>query len=304
MSLEESPAASLQSLPDVDDRSPSNGISVLVVGSGIGGLSAARELWRIGCDVRVFEKQPSEVLTGDSFTIGPSAIGSLRKFPRLDREVSLLGCDPVMRIHNLQGALVRGPLEMKDILSAEVRNSIKCKIFRYSRPRLYQAMLTHLRRVGVPVDHGMDVIDYFENESGKKAGVVLQDGAKLDADLVIAADGIHSQSWKTVLDRQVPARPSGDAAFRVAYPIEVVHDDAMIGAEYPLLDGGRPQTLAYFGPDVQVIVHRTVDEISWALLHEDDGRARESWDNHPPVDKALEWIKDYNELPKPCERSC
>ena len=41
-----------------------NGISVLVVGSGIGGLSAARELWRIGCDVTVLERQPSEVLTG------------------------------------------------------------------------------------------------------------------------------------------------------------------------------------------------------------------------------------------------
>lgn len=46
------------------EQLPANGVSVIVVGSGIGGLSAARELWRIGCEVRVLERRAQEILTG------------------------------------------------------------------------------------------------------------------------------------------------------------------------------------------------------------------------------------------------
>lgn len=37
------------------ERSSSSGIDVLVVGAGIGGLSAAIELWRKGHNVRIIE---------------------------------------------------------------------------------------------------------------------------------------------------------------------------------------------------------------------------------------------------------
>lgn len=51
-------------VPEAVEQLPANGLSVIVVGSGIGGLSAARELWRIGCEVRVLERRPQEILTG------------------------------------------------------------------------------------------------------------------------------------------------------------------------------------------------------------------------------------------------
>lgn len=52
------------SFPEAKEKLPANRLSVIIVGSGIGGLSAARELWRIGCDVKVLEKRPHEILTG------------------------------------------------------------------------------------------------------------------------------------------------------------------------------------------------------------------------------------------------
>ena len=52
------------SVPEAVEQLPANGVSVIVVGSGIGGLSAARELWRIGCEVRVLERRPQEIMTG------------------------------------------------------------------------------------------------------------------------------------------------------------------------------------------------------------------------------------------------
>lgn len=37
-------------------RFSKNGIRVVIVGAGVGGLSAALECWRKGCDVVVLEK--------------------------------------------------------------------------------------------------------------------------------------------------------------------------------------------------------------------------------------------------------
>lgn len=37
-------------------RSPSNGVKVVVVGAGVGGLAVALECWRKGCEVVVLER--------------------------------------------------------------------------------------------------------------------------------------------------------------------------------------------------------------------------------------------------------
>ena len=47
-------------------RMPSTGISILIVGGGIGGLNMALESWRQGHDVRVLEKAPSLDPIGES----------------------------------------------------------------------------------------------------------------------------------------------------------------------------------------------------------------------------------------------
>ena len=45
-------------------RAPSNGISVVVVGGGVGGLMTALECWRIGCSVRVLERSRQNITSG------------------------------------------------------------------------------------------------------------------------------------------------------------------------------------------------------------------------------------------------
>ena len=41
---------------DQDHRSSENGIKVIIVARGVGGLQAALECWRKGCEVDVLEK--------------------------------------------------------------------------------------------------------------------------------------------------------------------------------------------------------------------------------------------------------
>ncbi len=46
-------------------RYPETGISVLVVGSGIGGLMTALECWRKGLSVKILERSAGPVYTGE-----------------------------------------------------------------------------------------------------------------------------------------------------------------------------------------------------------------------------------------------
>ena len=49
---------------DIIGKSPPNGVAVLVVGAGIGGLMAAMECWRRGCNVRIVERAKGTTTTG------------------------------------------------------------------------------------------------------------------------------------------------------------------------------------------------------------------------------------------------
>ena len=64
------------------------------------------------------------------------------------------------------------------------------------------------------------VIDYYENTRAGKGGVVLDDRSKIEADVVVAADGVGTKSFSLVAGRKVEARSSGYAIFRTAYPVE------------------------------------------------------------------------------------
>lgn len=46
---------------------------------------------------------------------------------------------------------------------------------------------------------GQEVVDYWEDDEREWAGVVLRSGERLQADVVVAADGIKSGARKYVL---------------------------------------------------------------------------------------------------------
>ena len=54
-----------ESLNRLPERSSPSGISVLIVGAGVAGLMACLECWRNGHEVRIIEKSPSRLLSGN-----------------------------------------------------------------------------------------------------------------------------------------------------------------------------------------------------------------------------------------------
>jgi salicylate hydroxylase len=89
------------------------------------------------------------------------------------------------------------------------------------RAALQSLMFKRAMELGVDVRLGSGVKTYDEG-----AKVVLENGELYEADLVVAADGIHSKARKAVLDGedQLPERP-GFAAYRAMVDVELMEGD-------------------------------------------------------------------------------
>lgn len=64
--------------------------------------------------------------------------------------------------------------------------------------------------MGIYVEFNQRVVDYYEDIKYGKGGVVMEDGSRYEADIVIAADGVGSRS-QGLVGGQVRAISSGRA---------------------------------------------------------------------------------------------
>lgn len=147
--------------------------------------------------------------------------------------------NPLVAFYNHKGELLDGPKEVKEIMSKEASEASTSRICRHSRPKFHNMLYEQLAEVGIAVEYGKEVVEYFEHVVSGRAGVIVNDGARYDADLVIASDGVRGASWSLIAGEPVPARSCGDAIFRVAYPVELAMADDMVATHFKLTKSGR-----------------------------------------------------------------
>lgn len=229
-------------------------------GAGVGGLVAALELWRKGCDVRIFEKAPKsstagtmllyihmliEKLTkseGDTFQIGPSALRFLKHWPEMSKHHEEIAYNPLFAGCKHTGERRNKPGEFSAMVKSKVstkQNTNAWSGVQHSRPKFHAMLLEQVQRTGIPIEFGRNVVQYYEESDASKGGVVLTDGSKHEASVVVAADGWHGKSWELIAGKPVPAQSSGTAIFRAAYPVELAIRDPLIAERFKLEDDGR-----------------------------------------------------------------
>ncbi|KAH8655895.1 putative monooxygenase [Xylariales sp. PMI_506] len=281
---------------------PSTGISILIVGAGVGGLMSALECRRKGHDVRVVERTQVPSTAGDFFSIGSPAIRQFHMYwPELANELERVNYGGwELAYHTITGERISGP-EPVTLAQFQYQNSDGqqkiAKFHRQSRPKFAAALLDQVRSVGVNIDFGKRVVDYFESEREKKAGVVLEDGNRMEADVVIAADGIGTKSHKLINGHDIRAYPSGFSIFRTAFPVELVVDDSEIKNRWPLIDGSRPIIEMWQGDNVSFGVGRYHDVMNWHLMYKDTASGKESWSDHVDISKVLDIISKIPGFP-------
>lgn len=100
------------------------------------------------------------------------------------------------------------------------------------RPLMYKMFVAQVERLGVDIQFGKRVVDYFEDEQRQRAGVVTDQGERFEADVVIAADGVGSKSLG-LLGGQVRAMSSGNAAF----PKHHLDQNTQVKEFFMMIDG-------------------------------------------------------------------
>ncbi|CAG9956814.1 unnamed protein product [Clonostachys rosea f. rosea IK726] len=183
-------------------REHASGIDVLVVGAGLAGLGFAIEAYRKGHNVKILERRLDTNDYGNFITIQTSALRTPENWPGFLQYCSAFHFGKAGTICTYDGTVL-GTVEY---------------LLSISRAALHHAFHKYAARLGIEIKFSSRVIDYFEHD--EKAGVILEDGSKLVADVVVAADGIGSRSWNIVSGFKETPSSSDFAMFRATYPAE------------------------------------------------------------------------------------
>ena len=236
------------------------GLSVAIIGAGMGGLATAAALRRVGVEVTVYEQARRFARVGAGIQIGCNAMKVLRA----------LGLEPNLRA----AAFYPRSWNNRDFDTGESRFDM---IFgetaeeRYGAPYLlahrgdlHAALASVVPENVLRLDHQLVLLDQRADVSVR---LDFANGVSADADAVVGADGVHSVVRDTLLGGDEPTF-TGRVAYRTVFPAT-------------LLNGYRiDDCTKWWGPDRHIVIYYVKpdrSEVYFVTSQPEPGFALESW---------------------------
>jgi 6-hydroxynicotinate 3-monooxygenase len=234
-------------------------LKVGIIGAGIGGLTAAACLRRVGIEVTIYEQARAFTRLGAGIQQSPNSVRVLFALG-LEAQLRAAAFQPevnLSRDHDI------GALTNSLPLGASVEEQYGAPYFLLHRGDLH-AMLAH----NVPADivrlnHKLEGLD-------QRGGVVrmrFTNGETAEADAVIGADGVHSVVRETLLGPEQPTF-TGRVAYRTVFPTRLLN-----GLEVD-------ECVKWWGPDRHIVSYFTNprrDELYFVTSTPEPDFAIESW---------------------------
>ena len=209
---------------------------VIVVGGGIGGLSAAFALARKGLRVRVLERSGEFSEVGAGMQIAPNCTRILGEYGLLE-DAKRLGVLP--RTMVMKDALDGTELTRLDLSDLGHRYGSPYMVIH--RSDLHGLFLRACQETGVELLTSRHVTGYENTAAGARA--LLDDGGTEAAALVIAADGLHSAARQQLVGDDTVN--SAYVAYRGAVPIERVRENNVAETDVVVYIGPRCHFVQY-----------------------------------------------------------
>ena len=207
---------------------------VLIIGAGIGGLTAAIALLDRGFSVEVHEQAAALGEIGAGVTISTGAqrvFGSLGLLPEIRSKASIMRS--LVFVHYATGEFLDGAPDHGDG-TVEAGRPANIHIHRADLHDILSRAFLARPGASLFLSHRLTGLD----ESADSVRVDFADGSHSTGDLVVGADGLRSAT-RTVLWGQGEPRFAGQVAYRALIPHE-------LAAPF-VAKAGR--TVLYFGPD-------------------------------------------------------
>lgn len=200
-------------------------LQVVVVGAGVGGITAAAALHQAGHTVTVVEKSQFAGEVGAALNLTPNGV---RVLQQLGFDLAKAGAVPMKEMVRLNGTTLE-PAAASQPLNGQYyaihRGDLHAELMRISKAAVEL-------RLGSAVTH-VDV----------QLGIVtLTDGTEVGGDLIVGADGVHSVVRRFVLPKtdistntttQTSPQQSGCSAFRFLLPTSTLQENGTKHAPLP-----------------------------------------------------------------------
>lgn len=255
-----------------------------------------------GRDITVLEQSSLNREIGATISLQPNASKIVEKQWGLQALLATKGSmvDRGFQVYNLDGVLqMRLPLDTTAKYGSE-------RVV-YHRVDLHDALKDRCRDPkysGRPVNIRVSSkVISCDIETG---AVILENGEKMTADLIVAADGIKSVVRESVLGSPIDPLPTGHSAYRILIPM-----DDLVGCKAftDVLDPRESFTTMVLGHDKRLImgparnatIYSVVALVPDETMHESS--ANSSWNTKADLPKMLSAFRDFPAWAKvPLER--
>ncbi len=248
---------------------------VAIVGAGVGGLTAAIALGRKGIECEVYEQAPALEATGASLQLGPNAL-------RLMDDLGLLARLREIGVRPEAVDFVRwddGSLLLHTPLGAAMEEHFGAPQLDFYRPDLHRLLLEEVPAVAT----GAQVLAVAQD--ARAATLTLADGRDVEADVVVAADGIRSRVRQQFTGADEPVF-SGTVVYRGVAPRGDVGDLHPEHVNYYWIGPYRHGVSYWISGGERLAVNCAVQNAEFS---------RESWTLSAPAEEALEAFAGWHE---------
>jgi salicylate hydroxylase len=262
---------------------------VVVIGAGMGGLALGKALRDRNIDVTIYEQADALVQAGAGIQLTPNAVKVLRGLG-LEHRLAELGFLP---------EAVRG----RDWRSGR---TVFCTPLAGACERIYHAPYVHIHRADLQTilhealpdsvlrlsSHCVEVSD-----CGQSAVARFADGSSVEADLIVAADGIRSVARKGLFGDDKP-RFTGNICWRSVIPFDSGPEADLVSRDNAIWFGPNGHIVTYYvrsGRGVNLVAcleSERWQEESWNVrsTKEDLAAAYVGW--HPKLQRLFERAED------------
>jgi len=259
-------------------------LKVIVIGAGLGGLSAAISCALAGHDVTLLEGAKGLAEIGAGLQITPNGSRLFQQWG-IDQVLEPKAAEPtVLAVHRYSDGKI---LAYQDNFDKKIREIYGAPFWDLHRVDLQHAMAQRAQDLGVTLRLGSRVKEVDFDHSCLE----LEDGTRYDADLFVGADGLWSKCRECFLKQQGKADrplPTGDLAYRIVLKLDDLKDPELRDMV------SKPQCHFWVGPGAHAVAYsvRGGEQYNIVLLVPDnlpEGVAKQAGELHEMKELFTQW---------------